>query len=323
VNKHTARLACWGLATVVGIGWSGPNSAQMPHAAGLYAESVRVGALDRTFTAYVPPSVEPAPAVVLVLHGGSGGSGSRIRGFIGAELEAFAERHGFLVAYPDGYRGAWNDCRIEAPYEAKRENIDDVLFLEALVDRLARGFGASRKRVYAIGYSNGGHLALRLVLERPDSVRAVAAFGANLPAPEALDCEESGRPRPVLLVNGTADAINPFQGGDGMLPDGTGLGRVRSAQASLEYFGRLAGHAGKAKRLHTPCEGRSPQVEARGWNGPDRAAAVLYIVHGGGHNIPSPTAEFPAFLGPVERECSGVAAALAFFGLIDTGPYER
>ena len=45
---------------------------------------------------------------------------------------------------------------MKGPYAAKRENIDDVGFLHALVDRLVKDHDADRARVYVTGISNGG-----------------------------------------------------------------------------------------------------------------------------------------------------------------------
>jgi polyhydroxybutyrate depolymerase len=287
-----------------------------PAPSGVHGGVLRVGQLDRTFTVFVPHTVSPAPATVLALHAGSGGSGARLRGFIGRELDLLAEQHGFLVVYPDGIDGSWNDCRRGASYGAKRRNVDDVGFLRELPRHLADHFGADPDQVFTMGYSNGAHLAFRVALEAPDLVRAIVAFGANLPAPDALDCTESRQPVSVLIINGTSDHINPYKGGDVTLPDGTRLGRVRSAEDTFDYFSRLAGSPGKPERLIASAADSNPVagVEVWRWQNPGRAEVCLHTVHGGGHTIPSPIAKFPAWLGRVERAFSGVSTAVRFFG---------
>lgn len=293
-------------------------------AAGEHRQTVAVGGLDRTYTVVVPKARAARPPVVIVLHGGSGGSGARIRGFIGREVEDLAERHGFLVAYPDGIEGSWNDCRAGASYGAKVRNIDDVAFIRALAQRVEGEFGADPRHVYAIGYSNGAHLAFRMAVEAPGVLRGIAAFAANVPATDGFACVEKGQPVSVLLVTGTADRINPFAGGEVALPNGTRLGRVRSADETLRYFGALAGHEGAPRPF--PVQGMvesagratpdaTPGAEARGWIGEGRPDVAQYIVPDGGHTIPSPVAQFPEFLGRTERRFSAVAAAIQFFGL--------
>jgi len=289
--------------------------AEAPSSPGLHEEALQIGTLTRTFSVYVPQPAPPSPALVLAFHGGSGGTGARLRGFIGDELEHLAEEKGFLVVYPDGLEGSWNGCRAGATIPANLQNVDDPSFLRALIEHLKTAYDADTGKVYALGFSNGAHLALRMALEMPDAVRAIALFGANVPAADALDCSESGSALPVLFVNGTDDPINPFEGGEVVFVDGTKLGRVRSAPASLEYFGRLAGHLDEPARA-TIIEPDSVQglwVERIGWRHAGLPEVTLYAVHGSGHTIPSPTATFPDVLGPVERRFSAVKEAVRFF----------
>lgn len=297
-----------------------PGAHRTAPSPGLRAATLTVDTLERGFTVYVPRSPRSRPGVVLVLHGGAGGSGARIRGFVGAELEALAEEEGFLVAYPDGLAGSWNDCRADAAYGAKMRRVDDVGFVRELIRHLARSYGADPDRVFAMGYSNGGHLAYRLAIEMPDAVRGIAAFGANLPAPDGFDCREPTAPVRVMIVNGTADPINPYGGGDVVAPDGTTLGAVRSAGETLAYFGRLAGHAGEPVRSAVVgARDAVVGVERRAWSRRGRADVVLYTVRRGGHVIPSPSARFPDFLGRVERRFAAVVEAVRFFGLARRG----
>jgi polyhydroxybutyrate depolymerase len=290
-----------------------------PDSAGhIRRDRMRVDTLDRSFLYYAPPNLESGASLVLVFHG-SGGDGSRIRGFVGASLERLADEHAFLVAYPDGYHGNWNDCRGKAPFDANRLDVDDVAFVRALVDRFRRQDGIDPARVYAVGYSNGGHMAYRLALEVPGEIGAVAAFGANLPVPEELDCRRSGRPAPVLAVNGTADPINPYQGGDVTLPDGRSFGHVWPATESVRHFAELAGYRGPPERQEVLGDEGGLSVERIAWQQRGMPGVLLYTVYGGGHTIPSGTAVFPSYLGAVERRFDAVEEAVRFF-LSDDAP---
>ncbi len=71
---------------------------------------------------------------MLAFHGGSGGSGERLRGFIGEELDRLAEELGFVAVYPDGFGGTWNGCRAGATTPANLQEVDVV----AVVARLSR-----------------------------------------------------------------------------------------------------------------------------------------------------------------------------------------
>lgn len=315
--RAAARLIAVAGAWLAGHAFGGADALESPAGTPgglLLQDTVQVDTLSRSFAVYVPSTALPPAPVVLAFHGGSGGSGARLRGFIGAELEGYADGLGFLVVWADGYGGSWNDCRAGASHPANVEGIDDPAFVRALVARLVDGYGADPDAVYALGYSNGAHLAYRLALEAPGTVRAVAAFGANLPADDALDCGQSGRPLPVLMVTGTEDPINPYAGGEVRLPDGTYLGRVRSAPETAAYFARLAGYerAGRLETLVPPDSVTEARVERTRWTGGGPEVSLV-TVHGGGHTIPGPDPRFPEFLGPAERRFDAVREAVLFF----------
>ena len=242
----------------------------------------------RTFELFDPaePGGPPRPAV-LALHG-TGGDAARLRAFLGGELERRARERGWVVVYPEAFRGAWNDCRLRATSAARRSGVDDVGFLRAVVDRLAGEGRVDPARVFALGYSGGAHMAFRVALESPALVRGVAAFGASLPVEEELACrvDRSGAAVSLLLVNGTDDRVSPFRGGDVITPTGVPLGRVRSAPETARYFRERAGH----------------DVEVR-----------EVTVEGGGHTVPGPASRFPGAAGTTDRSVDGIGEALAFF----------
>src|SRR5260221_7490597 len=125
------------------------------------------GGRARTWIAYLPARAATHPALVIVLHG-SMGTGERARVGFGYDFDLLADQNGFIAVYPQGYEGHWNDCKLKGPYAARRENIDDVGFLHALVDRLVKDHDADPARVYVAGISNGGSMKLRLALPTPD-----------------------------------------------------------------------------------------------------------------------------------------------------------
>jgi polyhydroxybutyrate depolymerase len=152
-----------------------------------------------------------------------------------------ADQHGFIVLYPDGYRRNWNDCRKNATFAAKRQNIDDMNFMRALIARMMFEYAIDRKRVYVFGYSNGGHMAFRLAMEAPAEIAAIASVAANLPTPDASSCPQQGRTSRVMLINGTADPINPYGGGIVTLFGFASRGCVMSSIASAQYFAERNG----------------------------------------------------------------------------------
>ena len=107
-----------------------------------------------------------------------------------------------------------NDCRGSADYQANTENIDDITFLKAIEKHLSANYSINPFEYrFSTGHSNGGHFSFKLALEAPEWINGIAAISANLPIAANLDCQKKGEFVPVLIMNGTADPVNPYDGG--------------------------------------------------------------------------------------------------------------
>lgn len=160
-----------GLIVVGGLMWASPSlsgqSAVSSAESGLkplQMESVSVQGLSRLVRFYRPENLAGAPALLIALHGG-GGNGERFRYLTDGAFDRLADEHGFLVAYPDALGGQWKGCRSRAPYRAALSGVDDIAFLRVVIDRAQEILGRKPAGVFAVGYSNGGHLVFRLALE--------------------------------------------------------------------------------------------------------------------------------------------------------------
>ncbi len=276
--------------------------------------TLTVGGRERSYLVFAPARRPAAPALVVAFHGSMGSPGA-MRVASGYGFDRLADRHGFIIAYPQGHDGNWNDCRRSADYEARRLDIDDVGFFEALVARLQRDYQVDPERVFVVGLSGGGHFVFRLALERPERIAGAAVFAANLPTPDNNVCAARGRPPPVMLVNGTADPINPFAGGKVTLFGFGNRGTVISARASAEYFARARGLTGSST-VSMPSSSASDRtwVERIDWARPGEGVdTVLVAVHGGGHVLPQTGWRPPRLLGRVTGIVDGPAWAWAFF----------
>jgi polyhydroxybutyrate depolymerase len=273
---------------------------------------------ERSFHVFVPARIEKNTALLLVLHG-SGGDASQMRRYTGYEFERLADEHGFIVAYPEGFGGYWNDARKKGNFPAKKLGVDDVSFLRDL----AQHFRATRgvTRVFAVGYSNGGHMCFRLALEAPDLVDGIAVFGANMPTDDNCVCSPIMRPIPALIVNGTRDPINPYDGGRVTIFGFGDRGTVRSAVESAEYFGRTLGDNVKREGPIEIVPATSDQptfVDERTWRAPAGEEVALFTVHGGGHVVPQPRFRFPRIVGRTETRFNAPEACWRFFSAIAT-----
>ena len=270
---------------------------------------------ERTWIAYVPARLAEHPALVVALHG-SMGTGEQVREVYGYDFDELADRQGFVVVYPQGYRGHWNDCRTAAPYAARRENIDDTGFLHALVGKLVAQHALDATHVFVTGVSNGGSMTLCLALQTPDFARAYAAVVASVPAPANMKGTPKGQPVSVMLMNGTDDPIVPWNGGDVVFwPVLANRGPVLSAQASIDYFRGLAGldAAPRTTRFDDRDTSDGSIVERALWSAPGKRQVALYTVRGGGHGVPHPATFGPRLLGHTNRDVHAAYEIWDFF----------
>jgi polyhydroxybutyrate depolymerase len=282
-----------------------------PQLSGAWTRTViESGGRERSYRVYAPDNLAQGAPLVVVLHS-SDGNAAQIRRATGYGFDRLADLHGFAVAYPQGFEGNWNACNRTGDYSANTLNIDDVAFISAMIDEIARGHGIDVDRVFAVGLSRGGHMAFRLALEAPNRFRAVAAVAANLPTQDNLKCQVPDEPIPsVMLMNGTADPLNPFEGGRVRLLGLFDRGTVISSAATAEYFAELAG----ASRSESAIQnfGRV-QIENTRWRGEGGVEVQLSAVEGAGHVMPQAYWRNPRILGHTPREIDGPAEIWSFF----------
>src|SRR5512139_1291004 len=275
--------------------------------------AIRVGELQRSYLFYVPANLAPKPALLFVLHAARG-TGRRMRVLTAYEFETLADRESFIVVYPDGFERYWNDCRQRGSFAAKTRNVDDVGFTHALIDRFRGDFGIDPARVFVMGFSNGGQMALRLALELPQEIAGIAAVASNLPTPENWACREAQSPVAVMIVNGTADPVTPYAGGRGWFGLASSRG-LRSTMETAEYFKHVAGYQGPPEihlypKLHPNDD---TWVERMTWKAELAPEVSVYTIHGGGHTIPQAKYRRRRILGPTATDIDCMQEVWAFF----------
>jgi polyhydroxybutyrate depolymerase len=205
-------------------------------------------------------------------------------------FDELADQHGAIIVYPDGYKGFWNDCRGSADYAANIEKIDDPAFFAAMIDHFVEKYHVDPHRVYALGISNGGHMAYRLGLEIPERFAALAAAAANLPVDSNLDCKASGKPVSMAILNGTEDPINPYNGGLVTIAGNSSRGTVRSADETVQYWAGLANATlAETTRLPQTDDNTQTWIDRKIYRGNDSIEVRLYTLHGSGHVLPTKT----------------------------------
>jgi len=173
---------------------------------------------------------------VILLHGNRS-SNDELIGFTNAKApykvwETIAAQENLILIVPNGTNGSsghrgWNDCRSDSE---GNPTTNDVLFIENLIDFVSNEHNGDNSRVFVVGTSNGGHMAIRLAQEIPEKLTAFAAIVASNPVNS--QCVNSTAPISALFMNGTDDPINPYEGGE----MAGNRGEVFSAAATIDYW---------------------------------------------------------------------------------------
>jgi len=170
-----------------------------------------VGGLHRVVTIRDVADASGLVPALILLHGASGSS---VRMETVTGMTAIAEKAGFLVAYGDGTGTgravggeAWNaDGCCAAPAADK---VDDIAYLNAVIDELVADHGVDPARVYLGGFSNGGMMSYRAACEIGERLAGIVVVGGAL---NVSDCQ-APKALPVLVIHGTKDPTVPYAGG--------------------------------------------------------------------------------------------------------------
>jgi polyhydroxybutyrate depolymerase len=254
--------------------------------ASIITDSIRVEGNYRTFHYQEPKANRTGGSLVFILHG-SGGNGLDMMSQT-TKLERGARNDNVLFVYPDGYKKYWNECRKAASSLANKEDINEADFFGSMIEYFANKYKIDDTRVFAIGTSGGGHMCYKLALTVPGKFAAFAALIANLPDEKNMDCAGTGLAIPIMIVNGTADPVNPYEGG--MMKGGNFvMGTVRSTEETFQYWAQLAGYAGQPKKENVtdmdPNDGKV--IERYFYRAPGKPEVVLLKVVGGKHDYPN------------------------------------
>jgi|AGTN01.1.fsa_nt_gi Poly(3-hydroxybutyrate) depolymerase len=193
--------------------------------------------MERTFQVYSPPTVDrtkPSPLVFL-FHGG-GGSGSQAE--FTYKMDECARSKKFIVVYPDGLHKQWNDGRPTA-----NPRIDDVGFVQAIIDTLKTQMKIDERFIFSSGMSNGAMFSHHLGLHLSQSIKAIGTVAGEITVGD--ENVKPTKPVSVLSIHGTDDELVPINGGFVVSPKG---GRVTSQNDTFKKWQSYNGGAsGSAK----------------------------------------------------------------------------
>lgn len=210
------------------IGWGGiANAASCGMGAAGATQSIAIGNTGRAMRVHMPTGYDGKPAPLLFLFHGSTGTGAGM--LHDSRLEETSDRHGFILAAPDGgipVDGGgfvWNIPGVPTVTGQipTTNDADDVAFIGQAIDWLVAQGCVAREQVYATGLSGGGRMTSWLGCVDADRFAAIApvvGLRAGNPSksdpqvPDPATCQPS-RPMPVMAFAGDKDTTNPIGGG--------------------------------------------------------------------------------------------------------------
>ena len=228
----------------------------------------------RKYIVYTPASyhseAQQSYPVVFNFHGGGM---SMTEQMLYSQMNRTADRHRFIVVYPQGIKQDWN-VGFDMPY---LEGTDDVGFTQALLAKLKQDYRIDSSRVYATGLSRGGFFALRLAADLPEVFAAVASVGGPTPKPLVQHHTKMGKVG-VMLIHGTADQVVAYGG----KPTG-----YLSAEDSQRYWAERNGLASVPARSRTIDADKGDGTDVTYLEQADGERGVaLVTVKDGGHTWP-------------------------------------
>lgn len=165
--------------------------------------------ITRHYRVYVPAMYngsQPVP-LVLNLHGYTSNAWQQE---IYGDFRPIADTANFILVHPDGTIQPGTTDTQFWNIGLSGVTVDDVGFLEALIDTIDANYNINRSRVYSAGMSNGGYMGYMLACES-GQFAAIASVTGSMTLPMYTNCNPA-KPLPVMEIHGTADNTVPYNG---------------------------------------------------------------------------------------------------------------
>jgi polyhydroxybutyrate depolymerase len=245
-------------------------------------DSILYKTKERTFELHVPSTYNPSnpTPLVIAMHGGGAISWYSLEQ--SSQLISKSNASGFILVYPEGRMVSgirtWNGggcCSY-----AVSLNVDDVGFINALIDSLNLKYNIDPNRIYATGISNGAIMAYRLACELSSRIAAVAIVSGTLEDTD-YTCTPS-RPVPIIQFHSTQDTNIPINGGYGSGSSGYSF---HSVNYGLQKFANL-NSCNSTPDSNKVIVGSNYYYKKHWHSCSCNAEEILYVTSDGGHSWP-------------------------------------
>ena len=236
---------------------------------------------------YIPKKLKRKKrSLVLCLHNEGETAESMMR-LTKHSFNKLADQDGFIVGYPEALNTFWNDGREDSISLSHYNNIDDLGYIERLIQYSIDSFRVDPGQIFVTGLSNGGFMTFRLACELSKKIKGIAAVSAGLALDQLVDCNADSTVS-VMIINGTRDPMMPFTGGE-MIVEERSQGSFLSAEETINFW--LKGNKCKEKIAHRDMPNTNLFDETRSEkfihaNCDNGSRVVLISVTNGGHTWP-------------------------------------
>ncbi|UKY48917.1 alpha/beta hydrolase family esterase [Streptomyces inhibens] len=269
-------------------------------------KQLRVDGRTREYLLHRPAANGSKPRPLIIAFHGRGSTASYLREQ--SRLDEDARARGMLIAYPEGLHKLWG---AGTQVTEQRPDPDlDVRFTKTLIDELVRTERADPERVYVVGFSNGGSMALRVAAQHPELLAGAAAVSGELPTGAAA-VKPTG-PVPAMIIYGADDPVRPLAGMPSPTPAPAGEEPVTPTMSARDSAGAFAAAGGAGK----PATETEAGYDRTVWRLRNPGATVqLLVMHDAGHAWPGSRITPPKGFGRTSTALNATSTILDFFRL--------
>lgn len=241
------------------------------------SSSIFVDNLQRTYIVHLPTTYTATKQYPLVfnLHGYTSDATQQM---LYTQMNTTADANDFIVVYPNGVSNYWN---------AFNYGVNDIKFIDSLIEKLSRDYSIDRTSVYSCGMSNGGFMSYAVACNLSSKIAAVASVTGSLSSWSEQHCLLAHK-MPVMQIHGTADPIVNYQ--TGTISAGQGGLTGAGIEACLQFWKDTNNCLLISDTILVPDINTSDSSTAqliRFRNCDDNSEVYFYKILNGGHTWPS------------------------------------
>lgn len=257
------------------------NVSDIPNNTGDIDKTIKIDGVDRHYILHLPRSYDPAkPAPMIVALHGMSGNAKEFEGQ--TNLNAIADKEGYIIAYPDSTQWFgqkdWTTWDTDNGILPPGKHASDPQFLRTIIEDTQKTFSVDSKRIFMAGISNGGMETFHAAASLSDKLAAIAVVSGAMSGTE----DSPTAPMSVLNIHGTNDSIIPI-GGIENVPDSLtqlGIPTFKPNSYVADYWKTKNHITSKPTTVVNGSETRQRYFD------PATGAEVEQIVEAGGEHIP-------------------------------------